>query len=102
MTKYSKVKKLMKETGLAKKEATKLLRDNRWKYDDALQTYQIRRDFGKVDFAALLRAVAEAVERLRKMFLEFAECISEAFSHLRDEKIGGDDCETDAGPADTV
>lgn len=63
MTKYGKTKKLMKETGISKKEAQDYLRRTGWDYEKAKQLWEIS-EFQGIDFEKIFDGFAQAVQKL--------------------------------------
>lgn len=63
MTKYGKTKKLMKETGISKKEAKDYLRRAGWDYKTAKQLWAISK-FQEIDFEKIFDELAQAVQKL--------------------------------------
>lgn len=82
MTKYGKVRKLMKETGLSKKEATDTLRKCGWDYNTALSTWA----FSKIDWNHIGEQLAEIskgiVETLTKVVEELPRIVESVASNL--------------------
>lgn len=69
-TKYQKTKRLMKSTGLSKKECQKLLRSCKWDYDAAYESVLLR----DVDYwAAVGDGVVNAINALNNLINTLAE-----------------------------
>ena len=76
MTKYQKTKKMMKETGLSKKECQKWLRAYNWDLDLAIRLSKIP----KIDWSKAIDAVSKACHDL-------AEAVAKAFNQVDWAKI---------------
>ena len=68
-TKYQKTKRLMKSTGLSKKECQKLLRSCKWDYDAAYESTLL----AEVDWVAVGDALVNAINAINNMINMLAE-----------------------------
>lgn len=76
MTKYGKTKKLMKETGISKKEAQDFLRRAGWKYEDAKMLWAVSK-LPEINFEKILddisKEVTNLIEKLPEIINEIVE-----------------------------
>ena len=70
MTKYGKTKKLMKETGISKKEAQDYLRRAGWDYEEAKQLWKIKKISD-----GIVQAFQKLTENLQKATEKMAQSI---------------------------
>lgn len=77
MTKYGKTKKLMKETGISKKEAQDYLRRAGWDYEKAKQLWAIS-NFQGINIKKLCDIVVQAAQQLIEIMAPIIKDISEA------------------------
>lgn len=78
MTKYNMTKRFMSETGLSKKEASKMLRDAGWNYQKAKDMHLI----STIDWDTLIKAVNDAIIQVSDVIAEVAESISKSFARI--------------------
>ena len=92
MTKYGKTKKLMKETGISKKEAKDYLRRTGWDYEKAKQLWAISKlqefDFEKI-FDGLAQAVQKLIEELPDIIQEMVENLAPTIRKISEAAAAG-------------
>lgn len=81
MTKYGKTKKLMKETGISKKEAQDYLRRAGWDYETAKQLWAISELQG-INFEKIFDGLAQAVQKLKEKLPDIIQKTAESLAPI--------------------